>query len=497
MTETADEPVHPLGPEQVLRGWCQEQLAPWQASRLPYGTVLTEFHRLNATEPNVFVLRIARRGVTLIEKPPSGRHGLYEMSLARAVGYRDFLARAVQHGGLDLAAELAVFVGDGALAAPRVPVFAFQKPDGNRSVLLPDPDLLGGSCYADSEPRDSTAYAAKRPGAVFVGATSGGQLTAETVRSLALPRLRAAWFFRGHPDVVFRLPRLVQCDSAETEALLRAMGFGDRVTMPWADQLGYRFLLSMDGNGASCSRVARALASNAVLLKYDSPHKLYYFSGLRPWLHYVPINEDRDVIRVLETERRTPGFFSRVASEGRRFAEAFLTHESVLGYTAELLSLYGDWLEVPAGNEAVSQPCVAISVHVRNIGDLPADVDGWAGARGSGLWIEGVQAVVTGTADPVALEYRACLNDGSLSPWTLDGTFCGTRGQTEPLRGFAMRLSAGSAGAWRCVYSVRFIDGSVIGPLADGELCRSPQDTPLEAISVALTPRHPAPAQPA
>ncbi len=340
MIETNEYHVPADRRDAMLQAWCFEQMAPWLRVRLSDESVLAEFHRLNATEPNVFLFSVAHGSVSLRDKPASARPVLYQHSLARAVIYRDFLARAIQYGGSDLTTDLAVFVGDSALEASHVPVFAFQKPAGNTSILLPDPDLLSGHCYADRGQGDSTAYDAKQLAAIFVGATTGGLVTAEAVNRLSLPRLRSACFFRGHPGVVFRLPRLVQYDSPETEALLRGLGFGDGLLVPWEDQLRYRFLLSMDGNGATCSRVARALASNSVLLKYSSPHQLYYFSGLQPWLHFLPIDDDQDVIQILEMEERGPGLFSSSAVAGRQFAETFLIREAVLRYTAALLHLY-------------------------------------------------------------------------------------------------------------------------------------------------------------
>lgn len=485
--------------DPMLQAWCFEQLAHWLGDKLPRDNVLAEFHRLNATEPNVFLFSITGGSVTLRDKPVSARHALHDHSFARAVSYHEFLASAIQHCS-DLTTELAIFVGDAALEEPRVPIFAFQKPAGNSSILLPDPDLIGGSCYADSGFSDPTAYDAKRLAAVFVGATSGGLVTAEGVRNRSIPRVRSACFFQGHPDVAFRLPRLVQYDSAETEALLRAMGFGDGVIVPWEDQLCYRFLLSIDGNGATCSRVARSLASNSALLKYNSPHLLYYFSGLQPWLHFIPIRDDKDVLHVLDMERQGTGFFSYVATAGTQFAERFLTRDSVLRYTSMLLRLYATAFQRPvegrtepprsAPEESMSSATpLQVVVHIQNVGDTPADPDGWAGARGSGLWIEGLRADVEAPLTSIDLEYQAALSDGSMTSWMPAGSFCGTQGRNEPLRGFAIRLSARCAESFQCNYSGSFVDGTVVGPLADGMLCQSPHKAAFEAIWVELKPR--------
>jgi hypothetical protein len=98
----------------------------------------------------------------------------------------------------------------------------------------------------------------------------------------------------------------------------------------------------MDGNGATCSRVAIALASNCALLKYDSPHHLHYFSEMIPWRHYIPIATDREVEEIVALERRSPGLFRSVAEQGKAFHRSHLRRRSVLLYTASLLRAYAE-----------------------------------------------------------------------------------------------------------------------------------------------------------
>jgi hypothetical protein len=341
MTSSDDQDVNSA--DAVIRAWCVEQMAPWLDRLIAPASLLATLDRLNRTEPNVFLYTIVGRQVQLAEKPPEGRHRWYEVSLSRAEMYHKFLQEVVADLAVDIAAPLAIYVGDGTLAMPPAPVFAFQKPQGNASVLLPDVDFVAYSFFRAPEHNDPIAYFDKACSAVFVGATTGGRVTQDVVRHLTLPRLRSAVFFRDCASVMFRLPLAVQCDSDETRALLRTIGIGDGVVVPWQDQLRHRFLISMDGNGAACSRVVRALLSNGVLLKYASPNVLFYFSGLQPWLHYVPIQHDDDVLHIVETERRTPGFFAPVAQAGRAFACRFLTREALMCYTAALLRLYARW----------------------------------------------------------------------------------------------------------------------------------------------------------
>ena len=105
----------------------------------------------------------------------------------------------------------------------------------------------------------------KATSAIFVGGTSGQMNTVDTVRNPIATRLRSAKHFRGHPNIHFLLPSLSQCVDAEAEQALRDLGFGGS-QIPWSEQFLHKFIISVDGNGAACSRIVIALKSNSVLL---------------------------------------------------------------------------------------------------------------------------------------------------------------------------------------------------------------------------------------
>ena len=226
----------------------------------------------------------------------------------------------------------------------------------------------------------------------------GEEITLSVARDLSLPRLRAAGFFQGNERVDFRLPHIVQVTEQEAQALLETMPFCRKPFLSWEEQLRRQFILSMDGNGATCSRVVIALLSNSVLLKYDSDDILYYFDGMRPWVHYVPVTSDSDVEKIIDLEARNPARFEQIAAAGRKFAMTYLTRDRVYEYTKILLMLYAECvpgtLDIALGHAPqTAEPSQPISpkvvAHVQNIGDIESGQDGWVGAPGSGLAIEG------------------------------------------------------------------------------------------------------------
>jgi hypothetical protein len=123
---------------------------------------------------------------------------------------------------------------------------------------LPDIDFLVNDFYRDQSFIDTVPYEKKTARAVFSGSTTGGHITPSVACTLSLPRLRAAGYFQGNDRVDFRLPNIVHA-TPEAQTLLEAMPFCRKPRLDWKEQLQRRFILSIDGNGATCSRVVIGL----------------------------------------------------------------------------------------------------------------------------------------------------------------------------------------------------------------------------------------------
>ena len=467
----------------ILDDWVRSQVGPW-LGRPPLEADLSAFFdQGNATDVNTFIFEVDGSDVRIRDKPESGRGPSYDSAYDRANGYKIWFAGVVEKFAPRMNMAFAVYVGDGASPESKYPIFSFQKPAGNRCLLLPDPDILGRD-FPTAD--DTRRFDEKQCKAVFAGSTSGGHITkAALLANGAIPRIRAARYFKGHPDVDVFLPVLCQFDDDETADTLREMGFGGGRTVDFDEQLRRKFIMSIDGNGATCTRVSITLQSNSVLLKFDSPHQVCYSAGLRPWAHYVPISDYDDVIAAIEQERRTPGFFEPITRNAQDFAARFLTREALSSYTSRLLRAY----------HHLMPPCVAghrrwrplrIMAHVQDIGDLWADAEGWVGLPGSGLSIEGID-IEPAEGTSVLLSYRVLLAEDLLSPAVGSGRFCGSRGANQPLVGFCVDVGEPLSTAAKLLCWARFIDGTTIGPLPAGQLCRASTSVPLEAMKVEFS----------
>ncbi len=149
---------------------------------------------------------------------------------------------------------------------------------------------------------------------------------------------------------------------------------------------------------------------------------------------------------------------------------------------------------VPAADAAPPGP-VEISAHVQRRGDVTARIGEWVGDRGSRAWIEGfaIKPEIEITAEDI--EYQAVLGRGWLSPWAEGGQFCGSRGMSLPILGLRVRLRGAAAATHECVVAASFVDGTSIGPVANGEACETESLAPLEAFQVALRRREDTPAR--
>jgi len=152
------------------------------------------------------------------------------------------------------------------------------------------------------------------------------------------------------------------------------------------------------------------------------------------------------------------------------------------------------WAAVPsmAPGPGVAGAMPEALAHVQMRGDIGANLGEWVGDRGSKRWIEGFAITPQRLISPQDIEYQGVLGRGWLSPWVEGGQLCGSRGMALPLLGFRVRLKGQAAQIFECLYSATFVDGSAVGPVAEGEPCEAESLAPLEAFQLVLRRRQPA-----
>jgi hypothetical protein len=329
---------------QTISAWCNRELKPWRARVDEREVFAKQLESINQSYESIFLYHIEGNSVFIVEKSPFSFEQLNDNSsqpglVNRAKQYKNFFESVASRGLQPISITIAVDLEDKRKYSG-MPIFSFQKRIGEDALLLPDIDFLAHGFYEGDHFRDELDFDEKSDTAIFIGSTTGVDIiTRQDVENLTVPRIHAALFFKEIADVDFRLPNIVQCDSPETEELIKSLGVGGELTW-WRDQFRHKFIISMDGNGATCSRVAVSLKSNSALLKYNSEHLLHYFGSLEAWKHYIPIAQHEDILEVIKLEKHLPGMFEYVADASRDFYNRYLTRDVMLRYTHELLLRY-------------------------------------------------------------------------------------------------------------------------------------------------------------
>lgn len=420
----------------VLDDWIEQELRYWADDYTNSRDFSLDFERASASQ-SIFILDIQEGGVRIRPKPSTvDATGtiLGDSQQAIRIGYyRNHIEAAVQAYAPHLTTTIALDVHDLPLYRGQGPIFAFQKTAASRAILMPDIDFMQHRWYVDSYPEST--FDDKSPTAIFVGAsTGGGILNSDDVIQNRPLRLALANAFVGDPKVTFRIAAISQCDNAQTAALLAAKPYHGP-HMDWTEQLRSAFAVSVDGNGATCSRVVNSLRSKSVLVKHNSPNLLYYFKGLRPWEHYIPFETAADLEQVLDdyaAKRFSP---EPIIARANAFFETFLTKNIVHLYTARLLECYqakvvgkDAWCGAPGAALANS-----VVIHVANVGDVTRQGDGWVLSDGARA-IEGF-ALIRSAGDRLeGLRYRAIGTDGD-GEWQAAGGYAGSRGTGHALTG--------------------------------------------------------------
>ena len=139
----------------------------------------------------------------------------------------------------------------------------------------------------------------------------------------------------------------------------------------------------------------------------------------------------------------------------------------------------------PVAAEAPAEQPLEVAAHIYGRGDVAGRLGEWMGEPGSKRWVEGFGLAPAGLT-PSDIEYQAVLGRGWLSPWAEGGQFCGSRGMSLPILGLRVRLRGAAAEGGSLLVSATFVDGTRVGPVADGGAVEAASLSPLEAFQITL-----------
>lgn len=222
------------------------------------------------------------------------------------------------------------------------PLFVYAKTKGaNDQVLIPDfKALTGYTTLRKMMEKGSQKYPweKKEAQAFWRGATTGGYLTLSNWTQFA--RTKLALLSLAHPqELDARFNNFAQCDP-EVPKVLKAKGLqGNRVSQ--INHLKYKYLVDVDGNTCSFERYFWTLLSNSLVLKQETPFIQWYYGGVKPYKHYVPVKEDlSDLLEKLAWARAHDEEARQIAENATAFVKSNLSTEDIFLYMAQLLKEY-------------------------------------------------------------------------------------------------------------------------------------------------------------
>jgi len=220
-------------------------------------------------------------------------------------------------------------VSDGEDSGPGIVSFCSREAD---AVLIPDHVFIRTRGYESDRGlarANATAWRDRSDRIVWRGSTTGAGVISkpELVSSdrELLPRVRLCLMLRDAPDTDVRLTAVAQSrDVVLDRARLAQAGIlGDYVQpITWH---GCKFAIDIDGNSNAWSNLFTRLIMGCCVLKVGSApgFRQWYYGGLEPWAHYVPVRADlSDLPERIAWCRANPAACGEIAARGQAFAMA-------------------------------------------------------------------------------------------------------------------------------------------------------------------------------
>lgn len=145
------------------------------------------------------------------------------------------------------------------------------------------------------------------------------------------PRPRLVLFSKDHPDLIdahFTYPYWL--DNTMKMIFERYDLFREYVGQ--AAGMGYKYQIAVDGN-TFASSFWWQLVSNCVVLKGDSDYVEWFYKGVKPWVHYVPYNQDcSDLEEKFQWLKTHDAEARKIAEQATTFAINNLQTEDMMLY---------------------------------------------------------------------------------------------------------------------------------------------------------------------
>ena len=130
---------------------------------------------------------------------------------------------------------------------------------------------------------------------------------------------------------------------------------------------------------------------------------------------------------------------------------------------------------------------IEVTAHIERVGDRTFPGSTWVGTPGAQHRVEGFSIRPLQELQPSEIEYKALHPGGIETEWLPGPQFCGTRGQSLPITGFAIRIAPHVQDQFSVIYQAAFFRSGITEARRNGAPClpRLHGDA-LEAINIRI-----------
>ena len=114
---------------------------------------------------------------------------------------------------------------------------------------------------------------------------------------------------------------------------------------PMANFQQYKAILDVDGNSWS-ERFAKLLCMNSVVIKVEPEFVDYFWHQVKPWVHYVPVQQDSgDLWEIAQYVMDHDEDMRRIARNARQWCQDNMRYERLMEFVLDSLAFYVEMLE--------------------------------------------------------------------------------------------------------------------------------------------------------
>ena len=251
-------------------------------------------------------------------------------------------------------------------------------------ILVPDPEFVSRRGYkAEREHwvQLNIPWNDRLPVAFWRGGTSGRAPNGDWRQ---LPRINLCRSSLARPELFdVGISKVAQLPS-EAESAIRDSGL-TRAFIPSRCFNFYKYHLDIDGNTNAWAGFFLKLLTGSPVLKVASPRRFqqWYYPRLRPWEHYVPVEEDMsDLVEKVEWLRNNSDSARRIGETALALMTC-MTYEAEVQTTAESLSraLVGSGRRQSEIRKTMSKELMqkihGVDIYEDFIPKRPEDLQGW------------------------------------------------------------------------------------------------------------------------